>query len=151
VRIAAHGLASVGNSIGLILVLDSGGLYSAQVNLRKTADSGNPVKFRFYLRGASIVDYPTEGSITLDQWYKIGIKYDNTNLLYDFSVDDVSYAASSMVSGNNSTRIKLGDNDGAFTLTAYIDSLYLDTAEYYSGEAEPDLSVSVFEGGIVYI
>jgi hypothetical protein len=125
--------------VNLFELLDVGAVDCIACVLRRTTDSGNPVKLCLVLRGSIVGSYPSSGSINTGQWYKIGLKYDNTNLSYDFSVDGLSYASSSMASGNPVTRIKVGDNDNSRQFLGYFDEIYLSSLGYYStSESLPD-------------
>jgi hypothetical protein len=84
-----------------------------------------------YVRDAWVAEYPEGAAITTGQWYKIGLKYDNTNLAYDFSINDVSVALGPMAAGNNVTRIKVGDNDNHHQMLTYFDDIRIGSTGYY--------------------
>jgi hypothetical protein len=135
VMIHAHGLASDNDLVTLFTALNNTGDANSYLCLRNV--SGN-IKFypELYTGNTFIVGtYPTSGSITLDQWYHIQIKYDVTNMAYSFYIDNNSVLSGSTITGtpiSNTHYLNVGDNSYVKTLTAYFDMVNVSSTNFYN-------------------
>ena len=135
VMIHAHGLASDNDFVTLFTSLNNTGDANSYLGLRNV---GGDIKFypEIYTNDTYIVGtYPTTGSITLDQWYHVQIKYDVTNMAFCFYINDISVLIGSVIHGtpiSNTHYLLLGDDSYVKTLTAYFDEVNVSSTNFYS-------------------
>jgi hypothetical protein len=134
VMINAHGLSSDNDLVTLFTALNNTGDANSYLCLRNV---GGNIKFypELYTGDTFITGiYPTVGSITLDQWYHIQIKYDATNMSYSFYIDDNPILSGSITGTpiSNTHYLNVGDNSFVKTLTAYFDLINVSSTNFYS-------------------
>jgi len=148
VNITAHGLTADSQYMRLISSQDSAYDNSMCCYLQQV---GTYIKFRCQVRenGAyTAIDYPTgNASINLSQWYKIRLKYDITNHLYDFQVDDVSIGSGTIRETHRLGVKYIACGDAVttqYTLTAYFD-LIMSSSTGWPDPPAVDANISVSE------
>ena len=86
VYIAAQGLAS-GTGVSLIMLRNAS--YSVIGDVALYSNGSNPV-FEFVLYNNGAKAYYYSGAVSLNTWYRIDVKYDVTNLAWEWRVNGVS-------------------------------------------------------------
>ncbi|MDY6987280.1 MAG: cytochrome c3 family protein [Thermodesulfobacteriota bacterium] len=115
------------------------GLYDANTNkgfvlrLYKGTAGNLKFKYRLYNNGSTTTVY-TSSALSLNTWYKIGVKYDDVSNTYEFRLDDAPVSSGSL-SGLHATGIKqwrLGFfiDSNPETGTVYFDELAVDTESF---------------------
>ena len=86
------------------------GLYDANgdsvsvLRISKNTSGDLKFKYRLYNNGASTTVYTSE-ALSLNTWYKVGIKYDDTNNTYEVRFNDATGASGSLT-GSHRTGVK---------------------------------------------
>lgn len=112
-------------------------------NLRLNQNSSGELRFQYdYWNNGGVTlsaNYPNvapgSGAINLNQWYKIELKYDTTNLISEFRVDDTVVGSSGTLTGslrNPPRYFDLGNDSQSYTLTTYFDRFAVNTTGYLS-------------------
>jgi hypothetical protein len=133
VYIQSENLAADGSNKNIAALLDSSVSAGFVLRLYKSGAGNLKFKFRLYNNGSSTAVY-TSSALSLNTWYKIGIKYDDTNNTYEFRLDDSTVSGGSLI-GAHATGIKqwrLGfwQNTQAETGTIYLDELTVSTESF---------------------
>ena len=106
-----------------------------------TQNSSGEVRFRFALYNNGTTAYysypstaPGTGSINVNQWYKVEVKYDATNLTWEWRLDGTSLYSGSLTGTlrNPPRYFELGDAGLSLTMTAYIDRFAVNSSSYLS-------------------
>ena len=128
VYIGAEGLANSGR-VSIAAVRDS--TAKATWELALTQDSGGVVKWALsiYTNGTTAESGANPAAAT-GQWYKMEVKYDNTNSAWEWKVNNVS-AASGSLTGTKSAGIK-DVRFGSFAVDATANTYYIDALKISS-------------------
>ncbi|MDB5254230.1 MAG: hypothetical protein JWL80_296, partial [Parcubacteria group bacterium] len=129
--VTAEGL---GNSQQLTLfhATDTAGNHVIDLNFRQNADGTYHFVPARYTGGISTTG-TASGNVNLNTWYKIEIKYDKTNMQWEWKLDGTSIQSGSLTAAasNGIRNIRLGSLAlDAFTLTAYLDALKISSTDY---------------------
>jgi hypothetical protein len=133
VYIESEDLAADGSYKDIATLYDSNASEGLTFRLYKGGQANLKFKFRLKNNGSTSLVY-TSTALTLNTWYKIGIKYDDTDNTYEFTIDD-STVSSGSLTGVHATGIKqwrLGFFDGsdAETGVIYFDELTVSTESF---------------------
>lgn len=127
----ANGLGNA-TSIRVMAGFDNSGSLAWYVTFNKTAGGTTGYQFYYFTNGGwsnSTVQTSYGSSST---WYKHEVKYDATNMTYEWRIN-----GSSIVSGSLTGTVKagtryidLGDASNSYTVTMYLDRFAIDTSKY---------------------
>jgi hypothetical protein len=136
----AGALGTNATQVNVVLTMDST-LSNIPIHIvyRRTTTPTHILRFFVYENTTdNSIDYPAAGSLSYDTWYKIFIKYDVTNHLYELKCgpDGGSITTVKAESAIRNThygafrKIAFGDIDNANVVHYYIDKLEIDSEEY---------------------
>lgn len=96
-----------------------------------------------YNNGAwAYYEWPEGANITLDQWYRVDIKYNDSDNTWEWKIDGDSKNSGSLTGTHytNCQHFYIGDTSYSGTLTAYFDLINIDSTGYVTfGSADVDI------------
>jgi hypothetical protein len=131
VNVTAEGL---GNSTQLLLfhAKDTANNFVTTLNFRQNADG----TYHFYVSrftGGADTGGTVSGNVNLNTWYKIEIKYDKTNMLWEWKLNGTTIDSGALTNAvsNGIRYIRVGTlGTDAYTVTAYLDALKISSTGY---------------------
>ncbi|MDY6952743.1 MAG: cytochrome c3 family protein, partial [Thermodesulfobacteriota bacterium] len=133
ILIESESLAADGSFEKIFGLYDANGDSVSVLRLSKNTSGDLKFKYRLYNNGASTTVYTSE-ALSLNTWYKVGIKYDDTSNAYEMRFNDAVVASGSLT-GAHRTGVKqwrLGWYPGGNELsgTTYYDKLTVSTDSF---------------------
>lgn len=131
VRVAAQGL---GSNQSMDLLRADNAAFSQPYTVQLFFAGGTDLQLRlsYFNNGAGATS--TYGTLSLDTWYKVDVKYDDTNDTWAWRVNGTEVAGGALTGTTRAgpRDFLLGDSDHGQTLTAYFDEVRVSTTGYYS-------------------
>lgn len=130
------GMAS-GEYIAVMTCRNSGGSACFQVRATNTAGT-KELKFLYY-SGGSLLTAASTHSITTGVWYRVEVRYDITNMLWEWRVNGTTKDSGSLTAATRTpNRLQVGADQtgsGSTTSTVYHDLVVWDNATWPGEEA----------------
>lgn len=133
VQIHLYSLPAANNSVTLMEFRDGIGDPVFTVSLREVSGAFK-LQSKIFNNGTSeVYNYPASGSVIVDTWYHIQMKYDVTNMRYSFAIDGNAVVVDVALTGTVKAGIKrlfMGDGGSVKYVDFYMDNLNISSTNF---------------------